>query len=114
MIYSFGSGFSLESNDSKYLDNIRDDIAYAHWNGIEVTPLLVVSRGSFSQPGWRLRPDSSLSTCEASLDGRQPEFRLLCLRMVRPPAQQDPRLPPAHRTFNAGDGWALWRVKQPY
>ena len=45
MIYSFGSGFSLESNDSKYLDNIRDDIAYAHWNGIEVTPLLVVSRG---------------------------------------------------------------------
>ena len=45
MIYSFGSGFSLESNDSKYLDNIRDDIAYAHWNGIEVTPLLMVSRG---------------------------------------------------------------------
>ena len=43
MIYSFGSGFSLESNDSKYLDNIRDDIAYAHWNGIEVTSLLLVS-----------------------------------------------------------------------
>ena len=34
--------------------------------------------------------------------------------MVRPPAQQDPRLPPAHRTFNAGDGWALRRVKQLY
>ena len=31
---------------------------------------------------------------------------------VRPPAQQDPRLPPAHRTFNAGDRWALRRVKQ--
>ena len=45
MIYSFGSGFSLESNDSKYLDNIRDDIAYAHWNGIEVTPLPMVSGG---------------------------------------------------------------------
>ena len=43
MIYSFGSGFSLESNDSKYLDNIRDDIAFAHWNGIEVTSLLLVS-----------------------------------------------------------------------
>ena len=41
MIYSFGSGFSLESDDSDYLDNIRDDIAYAHWNGIEVTRLLV-------------------------------------------------------------------------
>ena len=37
MIYSFGSGFSLESDDPTYLDNIRDDIAYAHWNGIEVT-----------------------------------------------------------------------------
>ena len=45
MIYSFGSGFSLESDDPNYLDQIRDDIAYAHWNGIEVTPLLVVSRG---------------------------------------------------------------------
>ena len=52
MIYSFGSGFSLESNDSKYLDNIRDDIAYAHWNGIEVTPLLVVQEvSSLNQVG---------------------------------------------------------------
>ena len=42
MIYSFGSGFSLESDDPTYLDNIRDDIAYAHWNGIEVTCLLQV------------------------------------------------------------------------
>ena len=40
MIYSFGSGFSLESDDPTYLDNIRDDIAYAHWNGIEVTSSL--------------------------------------------------------------------------
>ena len=45
MIYSFGSGFSLESDDPIYLDQIRDDIAYAHWNGIEVTHLHVVSRG---------------------------------------------------------------------
>ena len=111
MIYSFGSGFSLESDDSDYLDNIRDDIAYAHWNGIEVTSLLVgYRRKAFSQLGWGLRPDSAISTCEACLDGRQPEFRLLCLRLVRPPAQQDPRLPPAHRTFNAGDRWAVWRV----
>ena len=66
--------------------------------------------GKFSQPGWGLRPDSAISTCEACLDGRQPEFRLLCLRLVRPPAQQDPQLPPAHRTFNAGDRWAVWRV----
>ena len=48
MIYSFGSGFSLESNDSKYLDSIRDDIAFAHWNGIEVASLLVVPMGSFT------------------------------------------------------------------
>ena len=54
MIYSFGSGFSLESDDSEYLDNIRDDIAYAHWNGIEVTPLLAVTRVKFSQSGWWL------------------------------------------------------------
>ena len=45
MIYSFGSGFSLESDDPTYLDNIRDDIAYAHWNGIEVSLVFVLSRG---------------------------------------------------------------------
>ena len=43
MIYSFGSGFSLESDDSDYLDRIRDDIAYAHWKGIEVNLLIIPS-----------------------------------------------------------------------
>ena len=43
MIYSFGSGFSLESDDSDYLDKIRDDIAYAHWKGIEVNLLIISS-----------------------------------------------------------------------
>ena len=43
MIYSFGSGFSLESDDSDYLDRVRDDIAYAHWKGIEVNLLIISS-----------------------------------------------------------------------
>ena len=43
MIYSFGSGFSLESDDSDYLDKIRDDIAYAHWKGIEVNLSIISS-----------------------------------------------------------------------
>ena len=43
MIYSFGSGFSLESDDSDYLDKVRDDIAYAHWKGIEVNLLIISS-----------------------------------------------------------------------
>ena len=43
MIYSFGSGFSLESDDSDYLDKVRDDIAYALWKGIEVNLLIIYS-----------------------------------------------------------------------
>ena len=40
MIYSFGSGFSLESEDPEYLEQVASDIAYAHALGIEVSPML--------------------------------------------------------------------------
>ena len=36
MIYSFGSGFSIEITSEAYLKHIADDIAYAHSKGIEV------------------------------------------------------------------------------
>ena len=42
MIYSFGSGFSLESQDPSYLARVRGDIAYAHRLGIEVRATLLV------------------------------------------------------------------------
>lgn len=36
LIYSFGSGFDMESNDEKYIERIASDIAYANRKGIEV------------------------------------------------------------------------------
>ena len=36
VLYSFGSGFDLESNDTEYLDSLKADIAYANARGIEV------------------------------------------------------------------------------
>ncbi|CAF4868908.1 unnamed protein product, partial [Rotaria socialis] len=36
LIYSFGSGFNMESNDEKYIKQISSDIAYAKSKGIEV------------------------------------------------------------------------------
>ena len=36
MIYSFGSGFDMESEDQSYLDTIRDTVSYARSRGIEV------------------------------------------------------------------------------
>ena len=39
MIYSFGSGFSIEISNESYLKHIADDIAYAHSKGIEVCSL---------------------------------------------------------------------------
>lgn len=36
LIYSFGSGFSLESQDAEYLGQVKRDISYAHKLGIEV------------------------------------------------------------------------------
>ena len=36
MIYSFGSGFSIESSNETYIQGIAADIAYAKSKGIEV------------------------------------------------------------------------------
>ncbi|CAF1910258.1 unnamed protein product [Rotaria magnacalcarata] len=36
LIYSFGSGFDMESNNEKYIEQISSDIAYAKSKGIEV------------------------------------------------------------------------------
>jgi hypothetical protein len=36
ILYSFGSGFNLESNSSAYLDGLKADVAYANAKGIEV------------------------------------------------------------------------------
>ncbi len=36
MIYSFWSGFNMESDNQTYVHGIADDIAYAHSKGIEV------------------------------------------------------------------------------
>ena len=47
MIYSFGSGFDMESKDPNYLSSIAADIAYANSKGIEVGgyDLIVWTRG---------------------------------------------------------------------
>lgn len=46
-LYSFGSGFHLESWNPKYLAQIKSDIAYAHSKGIEVGgyDLICLERG---------------------------------------------------------------------
>ena len=36
LIYSFGSGFNIESTDEKYIEQVASDIAYANSKGIEV------------------------------------------------------------------------------
>ncbi len=36
LIYSFGSGFDMESSDEQYIERIASDIAYANSKGIEV------------------------------------------------------------------------------
>ena len=36
LIYSFGSGFSMESTDPDYIASIRDVVSYARSLGIEV------------------------------------------------------------------------------
>ena len=40
MIYSFGSGFKLESNDPAYLNKVAKQIKYANSKGIEVSYLI--------------------------------------------------------------------------
>jgi hypothetical protein len=37
LLYSFGSEFDLESNDTEYLSSLKADVAYAASKGIEVS-----------------------------------------------------------------------------
>ena len=52
MIYSFGSGFNLESTDPKYMDQIAADIAYANSKGIEVGGYDLIALSRHVQPSW--------------------------------------------------------------
>jgi hypothetical protein len=36
IVFSFGSGFDLESDDQTYIESVRNSIAYANSHGIEV------------------------------------------------------------------------------
>ena len=36
ILYSFGSGWNLESNSTAYLESVKADVAYASSKGIEV------------------------------------------------------------------------------
>jgi len=70
LIFSFGSGFTLESADPKYLATIKAQIEYAHSKGIEVGgyDLICLDRGN---PGakfgedWSCKGDSG-EACFAS------------------------------------------------
>ena len=41
LIYSFGSGFDIESTDKSYLDQMKADIAYANSKDIEVNNIVL-------------------------------------------------------------------------
>ena len=66
MIYSFGSGFSLESEDPEYLEQVASDIAYAHRLGIEVGHV----EASLARAGGRVRPGGPVEESAPRLDGR--------------------------------------------
>ena len=69
-IYSFGSGFDLESTDETYLESIKADIAYANQKGIEVGGYDLICLDRSDLPSWlqNLNPDGSLGgdACFAS------------------------------------------------
>ena len=52
LIYSFGSGFNLESNDPAYIKRIADDIAYAKAKGIEVGGYDLIALTRHVQSSW--------------------------------------------------------------
>ena len=52
MIYSFGSGFNMESNDEKYINQITSDIAYATSKGIEVGGYDLIALTRQVQTSW--------------------------------------------------------------
>ena len=52
MIYSFGSGFDMESQDKDYLDKLKEDIAYANSLGIEVGGYNLIALTRKVKPEW--------------------------------------------------------------
>jgi hypothetical protein len=52
LIYSFGSGFNMESNDEKYLEAMTADIAYAKSKGIEVGGYDLIALTRDVQASW--------------------------------------------------------------
>ena len=52
LIYSFGSGFDMESNDERYIRSITSDIAYATAKGIEVGGYDLIALTRHVQASW--------------------------------------------------------------
>eukprot|EP00759_Apiculatamorpha_spiralis_P003376 PhF_6_TR11585/c1_g1_i1/m.18738 len=69
-IYSFGSGFNLESTDPAYLSQVKADISYANTKGIEVGgyDLICLDRSDLPTNQQNLNPDGSAggNACFAS------------------------------------------------
>ena len=52
LIYSFGSGFDLESEDPAYLNTVRDTVDYARSLGIEVGGYDLIALTRKVRPDW--------------------------------------------------------------
>ncbi len=52
LIYSFGSGFDMESKDERYIERIARDIKYANSKGIEVGGYDLIALDRVVQPSW--------------------------------------------------------------
>ena len=52
MIYSFGSGFDLESSDPAYLDRVRETVEYARSRGVEVGGYDLIALTRRVRPEW--------------------------------------------------------------
>ena len=67
MIYSFGSGFNIESVNNTYIDEVASDIKYANSRGIEVGgyDLIALTRTPPNKE-WLAKGASSRSACFAS------------------------------------------------
>eukprot|EP00754_Rhynchopus_humris_P025613 Rhum_TRINITY_DN14949_c0_g1::Rhum_TRINITY_DN14949_c0_g1_i1::g.128763::m.128763 len=66
-IFSFGSGFNLESDDPTYLAKVKSQVDYAKAKGIEVGgyDLICLSKGGAVKPAWRAVGNEG-SACFAS------------------------------------------------
>ena len=62
MIYSFGSGFDLESEDPAYLDTVRETVDYARSRGIEVGGYDLIALTRKVRPNWMALNDETNGT----------------------------------------------------